>query len=114
MIVFCVYIIYVAFINPLWTQYAIKQLHKKADDLDLILRTIYHSNKRPLIKLENRVYNYPNCYVYIRKENDRQLYMNDLYNLRNEPILKDWKLKYENSRTLVYSNDIYNIILKFS
>lgn len=107
-------IIYCGLIDPAVGYYTTKILKKRTDELDAILQTVYHSEKRPLIKLSSRVYDINECTVFIHKSKDRQWYMNDLWNLRNEKPLKDWKIEYKDSKTLTYSKGIFKIILKFS
>jgi hypothetical protein len=114
-IILCIIpIIITGFIVPAYDYYMTEALKKRANELDYILQHIYHSKNKPIIKLLKRDYSQPNCYVSIHKEKDRQWYMNDLWNLRDNPLLKDWKLTYKNSRTLIYNKGLFNIILKFS
>lgn len=112
-IIMCFIGIYNNVVIPVYYLHIKRKLIKYVNELDEILRKLYRSDKRALIKTDNKSYSIPNCFIYIVTNKKRQWIMNDIYNLRNEEILKDWTLEYTDSNTLTFKRKFYSVILKF-
>jgi len=91
--------------------------YKSVNDFNSLvenLTKLYHSEKRSLFKYDTLDYNFPNANIFMKRRNKpRQEILNDIYNLKDNPKLKDWNIDYTNSKTLTFSKNMFKIKLKF-
>ena len=83
-------------------------------ELVAILTKLYSSKKRSLFKYDVLDYHFPTAAIFMKKrKKPRQEVMLEIYNLRNKKELATWNIKYIDSKTLLFSRNMFNVRLRF-